>query len=108
MLGSDAVGIVREVGAGVVGLAVGDRVCPSFHSAWIVASFGTPSLVELPDPVAGPGEILLDVRSVALNFRDHLMMRGLRATACAVYREAGDASDHLPVVATFEVTPTPG
>ncbi len=34
---------------------------------------------------------------------DHLLTRGLRATACAVYREAGDASDHLPVVATFEV-----
>ena len=36
---------------------------------------------------------------------DHLLTRGLRATACAVYREAGDASDHLPVVATFEVSP---
>jgi len=36
---------------------------------------------------------------------DHLLTRGLRATACTVYREAGDASDHLPVVATFEVAP---
>ena len=36
---------------------------------------------------------------------DHLLTRGLRATACRVYREAGDASDHLPVVATFEVAP---
>jgi endonuclease/exonuclease/phosphatase family metal-dependent hydrolase len=35
---------------------------------------------------------------------DHLLTRGLRATACEVYRDAGDASDHLPVVATFEVT----
>ena len=35
---------------------------------------------------------------------DHLLTRGLRATACTVYREAGDASDHLPVVATFEIT----
>jgi endonuclease/exonuclease/phosphatase family metal-dependent hydrolase len=34
---------------------------------------------------------------------DHLLTRGLRATACAVYADAGDASDHLPVVATFEV-----
>jgi endonuclease/exonuclease/phosphatase family metal-dependent hydrolase len=34
---------------------------------------------------------------------DHLLTRGLSATACAVYAEAGDASDHLPVVATFEV-----
>jgi endonuclease/exonuclease/phosphatase family metal-dependent hydrolase len=37
---------------------------------------------------------------------DHLLTGGLRATACAVYADAGDASDHLPVVATFEV-PTP-
>jgi endonuclease/exonuclease/phosphatase family metal-dependent hydrolase len=39
---------------------------------------------------------------------DHLLTRGLRATACAVYREAGDASDHLPVVATFEITSPSG
>lgn len=39
---------------------------------------------------------------------DHLLTRGLRATACTVHGEAGDASDHLPVVATFEVaTATP-
>jgi endonuclease/exonuclease/phosphatase (EEP) superfamily protein YafD len=36
---------------------------------------------------------------------DHLMTRGLRATSCAVHGAAGDASDHLPVVATFEVAP---
>jgi endonuclease/exonuclease/phosphatase family metal-dependent hydrolase len=36
---------------------------------------------------------------------DHLLTRGLRATSCGVHRDAGDASDHLPVVATFEVTP---
>lgn len=39
---------------------------------------------------------------------DHLLSRGLRATTCAVYREAGDASDHLPVVATFEMAPPGG
>jgi endonuclease/exonuclease/phosphatase family metal-dependent hydrolase len=39
---------------------------------------------------------------------DHLLTRGLRATTCSVYREAGDASDHLPVVATFEVAPPGG
>ena len=38
---------------------------------------------------------------------DHVLTRGLRATACAVYGEAGDASDHMPVVATFEVAPAP-
>jgi endonuclease/exonuclease/phosphatase family metal-dependent hydrolase len=35
---------------------------------------------------------------------DHLLSRGLRATGCRVVTEAGDASDHLPVVATFEVS----
>ena len=35
---------------------------------------------------------------------DHLLSRGLRATACRVVTEAGDASDHLPVIATFEPT----
>ena len=39
---------------------------------------------------------------------DHLLSRGLRAIDCRVVTEAGDASDHLPVVATFAVEPTPG
>ena len=39
---------------------------------------------------------------------DHLLSRGLRAIDCRVVTEAGDASDHLPVVATFEVLPGPG
>lgn len=34
---------------------------------------------------------------------DHLLTRGLRAVDCRVVTEAGDASDHLPVVATFEM-----
>ena len=34
---------------------------------------------------------------------DHLLSRGLRAIECRVLLEAGDASDHLPVLATFEV-----
>ena len=38
---------------------------------------------------------------------DHLLSRGLRAIDCRVVTEASDASDHLPVVATFEVLPTP-
>ncbi|HEX2221581.1 MAG TPA: endonuclease/exonuclease/phosphatase family protein [Candidatus Limnocylindria bacterium] len=32
---------------------------------------------------------------------DHLLLRGLRALDCRVVHEAGDASDHLPVVATL-------
>jgi NADPH:quinone reductase-like Zn-dependent oxidoreductase len=76
--------------------------------AWIVASFGTPSLVEMPDPVVGPGEALLDVRSVALNYRDHLMMRGsydprqklplvLGSDAVGVVRELGPGVAGLSV-----------
>ena len=38
---------------------------------------------------------------------DHVLSRGLRALDCRVVVEAGDASDHLPVVATFEL-PKPG
>jgi endonuclease/exonuclease/phosphatase family metal-dependent hydrolase len=34
---------------------------------------------------------------------DHVLSRGLRALDCRVVAEAGDASDHLPVVATFEI-----
>jgi endonuclease/exonuclease/phosphatase (EEP) superfamily protein YafD len=33
---------------------------------------------------------------------DHLLSRGLRALDCRVVTEAGEASDHLPVMATFE------
>jgi NADPH:quinone reductase-like Zn-dependent oxidoreductase len=44
--------------------------------AWTVDSFGSLSLREVPDPVAGTGEVVLDVRAVALNYRDLLMMRG--------------------------------
>ena len=36
---------------------------------------------------------------------DHLLSRGLRALDCRVVTQAGDASDHLPVLATFEVGP---
>lgn len=37
---------------------------------------------------------------------DHLLSRGLRALDCRVVTEAGDASDHLPVLAAFEVSAT--
>ena len=36
-----------------------------------------PSLVELPVPEPGPGEVLLDIRATALNRADLLQMRGL-------------------------------
>ena len=37
---------------------------------------------------------------------DHLLCRGVQALDCRVVVEAGDASDHLPVVATFAL-PSP-
>ena len=33
-------------------------------------------LVEIPDPVPGPGEVVLDVRAAALNFPDTLVIEG--------------------------------
>jgi endonuclease/exonuclease/phosphatase (EEP) superfamily protein YafD len=38
---------------------------------------------------------------------DHVFSRGLRAVDCRVVTEAGDASDHLPVLATYEVVAGP-
>jgi len=39
--------------------------------------------------------------SAGPNRIDHLLTRGLRALECRVVTQAGDASDHLPVVASF-------
>ena len=36
-----------------------------------------------------------------------MFSRGLRAVDCRVVTEAGDASDHLPVIATAEVVAGP-
>jgi NADPH2:quinone reductase len=49
--------------------------------AWQVRRLGTPAdaleLAEVPDPVAGPGELLVRVEACALNFPDVLMCAGL-------------------------------
>ncbi len=47
--------------------------------AWEFSSFGIDSLelVERPALVPGPGEVLVAVRAVSLNFRDLLMVKGL-------------------------------
>ena len=37
---------------------------------------GVPRLGEVPDPVAGPGEVLLEVRATAINRADLLQLRG--------------------------------
>ncbi len=47
--------------------------------AWQISSFGVDSLefVERPTPAPGPGEVLIAVRAISLNFRDLLMVKGL-------------------------------
>ncbi len=47
--------------------------------AWQVPSFGLDSLefVERPTPAPAPGEVLVAVRAVSLNFRDLMMIKGL-------------------------------
>ena len=47
--------------------------------AWQVSAFGIDSLefVERPTPVPGPGEVLVGVRAVSLNYRDLMVVKGL-------------------------------
>jgi NADPH:quinone reductase-like Zn-dependent oxidoreductase len=45
--------------------------------AWHIESFGKLTCSDIPEPVAGPGQLLVAVRAVSLNFRDHLMVGGL-------------------------------
>jgi NADPH:quinone reductase-like Zn-dependent oxidoreductase len=47
--------------------------------AWQIAKFGIDSLelVERPGPTPGPGEVLVAVRAVSLNFRDLMMVKGV-------------------------------
>jgi NADPH:quinone reductase-like Zn-dependent oxidoreductase len=46
---------------------------------WQISSFGVDSLefVERPAPAPGPGEVLVKIRAVSLNYRDLLMVKGL-------------------------------
>lgn len=50
---------------------------------WELRSFGTGGLVlgARPDPVAGPGEVLVEIDAVALNYRDLAIARGTYAPA---------------------------
>ena len=47
--------------------------------AWQITNFGIDSLdfVEKPTPTPGPGEVLIGVRAVSINYRDLLMVKGL-------------------------------
>ena len=46
--------------------------------AWQIASFGIDSLefVERPTPSPGPGEVLVGVRAVSINYRDLMVVKG--------------------------------
>jgi NADPH2:quinone reductase len=45
--------------------------------AWVQEELGGPmALKEVPEPLPGPGEVLLEVEAVGLNFADHLMRLG--------------------------------
>ena len=47
--------------------------------AWQISSFGVDSLefVERPTPSPGPGEVLVGIRAISLNYRDLLVVKGL-------------------------------
>ena len=45
--------------------------------AWVQEELvGPMALKEVPEPLPGPGEVLLEVEAVGLNFADHLMRLG--------------------------------
>jgi NADPH:quinone reductase-like Zn-dependent oxidoreductase len=46
---------------------------------WQISSFGVDSLefVERPTPLPGPGEVLIRVHAISVNYRDLLMIKGL-------------------------------
>ena len=77
--------------------------------AWQFSSFGIDSLefVERPTPAAGPGEVLVAVRAISLNFRDLLMIKGLYNPRMALPRipcsdGAGEVIDIGPGVTRWQ------
>jgi NADPH2:quinone reductase len=81
--------------------------------------FGPPSaltLTEVPDPIAGPGQVVVDMRAASLNFTDVLMIAGryqsdTRPPFCpglegaGVVRACGAGVDDLTVGERVVVTP---
>jgi len=77
--------------------------------ALLVEALGFPEahrIAELPDPVAGPGEVVVDVKAAALNFPDLLVMQGLYqvrpdlpfvpgAEGAGVISAVGDGVEHV-------------
>jgi len=60
----------------------------------------TRSLVDAFTATGTPGDDAAR-RTCGPSAIDHVLVRGLAPASCRVVREAGDASDHWPVLATF-------
>lgn len=65
-------------------------------------------VAELPDPIAGPGEVLIDIAAAGVNFPDGLMVQGLYQVkpplpfipgteVCGRVAEVGEGVSHLAV-----------
>jgi endonuclease/exonuclease/phosphatase family metal-dependent hydrolase len=102
-----------EQAATVAGLA-GDLDEPVIVTGDFNAPLDAPELAPLTgslDDAFGAVGIAMDDplrQSCGSSSIDHILTRGLRTIACRVVDEAGDASDHLPVVADLVPIAGPG
>lgn len=79
--------------------------------AWQVASFGIDSLefVERPTPAPGPGEVLVGVRAISLNYRDLMVVKGQYNPRMKLPRiPCSDCSGEVVAVGTGVGTWKPG
>lgn len=56
------------------------------------------AVVERPTPVAGPGELLVRVRAVSLNYRDHLQLMGARDPALPTLIPCSDGAGEVAAI----------
>jgi endonuclease/exonuclease/phosphatase family metal-dependent hydrolase len=88
--------VAEQLRAVPVGVALGDLNAP-------IESRELEPLRQFDDAFDAAGVPAGDERRQSMDEPDaridHILLRGLRATACRVAREAADASDHWPVVA---------
>jgi len=57
--------------------ALHHSISPAAMKALLCTRYGTPddlTLAEIPEPVAGPGEVVVRIESAALNFFDTLII----------------------------------
>ena len=60
--------------------------------------FITLKVVEVPEPTPGPGEVLVRMRAVSLNYRDLLMVQGMYARGAATGGAITPFSDGCGIV----------